>query len=202
MMVRCIAMLLTGGCRPARAQTMELVDWVNPLVGTDSKPSLSNGNTYPDISRPWGMNLWTPQNGTMGDGWQYSYGADKIRGFKQTHQPSPWMNDYGQFVLTPLTGKLRFEEDDRASWFSHKAETATPYYYHVYLADHDVTTELAPTERAARFRFTCPRTDSAYVVLGLVRVFGPGFILRVPGYRPIHAGRAALSEGDLAPARW
>ena len=52
MMVRCIAMLLTGGCRPARAQTMELVDWVNPLVGTDSKPSLSNGNTYPDISRP------------------------------------------------------------------------------------------------------------------------------------------------------
>lgn len=60
MMVRCIAMLLTGGCRPARAQTMELVDWVNPLVGTDSKPSLSNGNTYPDISRPWGMNLWTP----------------------------------------------------------------------------------------------------------------------------------------------
>ncbi|GAA4035230.1 GH92 family glycosyl hydrolase [Hymenobacter glaciei] len=161
--------LLAGGLLLAagtvRAQTTELVDWVNPLIGTDSKPSLSNGNTYPDISRPWGMNSWTPQTGKMGDGWQYSYGADKIRGFKQTHQPSPWMNDYGQFVLMPLTGKLRFEEDDRASWFSHKAETATPYYYRVYLADHDVTTELVPTERAARFRFTFPRTDSAYVVL-------------------------------------
>lgn len=169
MMVKCILKLLAGGlwlaAGPAQAQTTELVDWVNPLVGTDSKPSLSNGNTYPDISRPWGMNSWTPQTGKMGDGWQYSYGADKIRGFKQTHQPSPWMNDYGQFVLMPLTGKLRFEEDDRASWFSHKAETATPYYYRVYLADHDVTTELAPTERAARFRFTFPRTDSAYVVL-------------------------------------
>ncbi len=169
MMVKCILTWLAGvgllAAGPAQAQTTELVDWVNPLVGTDSKPSLSNGNTYPDISRPWGMNSWTPQTGKMGDGWQYSYGADKIRGFKQTHQPSPWMNDYGQFVLMPLTGKLRFAEDDRASWFSHKAETATPYYYRVYLADHDVTTELAPTERAARFRFTFPRTDSAYVVL-------------------------------------
>ncbi|WP_460501789.1 GH92 family glycosyl hydrolase [Hymenobacter agri] len=169
MMVKRTLTLLIGGLAlitsPTHAQTSDLVDWVNPLVGTDSKPSLSNGNTYPDISRPWGMNSWTPQTGKMGDGWQYSYGADKIRGFKQTHQPSPWMNDYGQFVLMPLTGKLRFAEDDRASWFSHKAETATPYYYRVYLADHDVTTELTPTERAARFRFTFPRTDSAYVVL-------------------------------------
>ena len=40
--------------------------------------------------------------------------------------------------------------------FSHKAETATPYYYKVYLADHDVVTEIAPTERAAAFRFTFP----------------------------------------------
>jgi predicted alpha-1,2-mannosidase len=93
------------------------------------------------------------------------YSADKIRGFKQTHQPSPWMNDYGQFAIMPLTGKLRYNEDDRASWFSHKAEVVKPYYYSVYLADHDVTTEITPTERAASFRFTFPKTDSAYVVI-------------------------------------
>jgi len=141
------------------------VEWVNPLMGTDSKPSLSNGNTYPAITLPWGMNTWMPQTGKMGDGWAYTYAADKIRGFKQTHQPSPWMNDYGQFSIMPLTGKLRPGEDQRASWFSHKAEVAKPYYYAVYLADHDVTTEIAPTERAARFRFTFPQTDSAYVIL-------------------------------------
>lgn len=141
------------------------VDWVNPLMGTDSKHSLSNGNTYPSIGLPWGMNIWTPQTGKMGDGWQYQYSADKIRGFKQTHQPSPWMNDYGQFSIMPLTGKPRYKEDDRASWFSHKAETVQPYYYSVYLADHDITTEIAPTERAARFRFTFPQTDSAFVVV-------------------------------------
>ncbi len=63
------------------------VERVNPLVGTQSTYSLSAGNTYPAIAMPWGMNFWTPQTGRMGDGWQYMYAAEKIRGFKQTHQP-------------------------------------------------------------------------------------------------------------------
>ncbi len=141
------------------------VDYVNPLMGTDSKFALSNGNTYPAIAMPWGMNFWTPQTGEMGDGWAYTYDSDKIRGFKQTHQPSPWINDYGQFSLMPVTGKLVIDQDRRASWFSHKAEKVTPYYYSVYLADHDVTTEIAPTERCAYFRFTFPETDNSYVVI-------------------------------------
>lgn len=152
------------------------VDWVNPLMGTDSKHNLSNGNTYPSIGLPWGMNMWTPQTGKMGDGWQYQYSADKIRGFKQTHQPSPWMNDYGQFSIMPFTGKPRYKEDERASWFSHKAESVQPYYYSVYLADHDVTTEMTPTERAVRFRFTFPKTDSAFV---LVDAFDKGSYIKI-----------------------
>jgi len=154
-----------------RAQNVQIdkvenpVDWADPLMGTDSNGGLSNGNVYPAIARPWGMNFWTPQTGEMGNGWAYTYDANKIKGFKQTHQPSPWMNDYGQFSLMPITGKLRFNEEERQSWFSHKAETVTPYYYSVYLADHDVTTEITPTERAARFRFTFPETDSSFVVI-------------------------------------
>lgn len=141
------------------------IDYVSILVGTQSKHSLSNGNTYPAVARPWGMNFWTPQTGKMGDGWVYSYDADKIRGFKQTHQPSPWINDYGQFAIMPVTGKPIFNENDRASWFSHKAEIARPNYYKVYLADHDVVTEFTPTERVVMFRFTFPETEHAYVVV-------------------------------------
>lgn len=165
-MPKLLPALLTLLSFTATAQVpRDLAALVNPLMGTDSKPSLSNGNTYPAIARPWGMNFWLPQTGKMGSGWAYQYAADKLNGFKQTHQPSPWMNDYGQFSIMPITGKLRFEEEQRASWFSHKAEEVTPYYYRVYLADHNITTELTPTERAARFRFTFPQTDSAYVVL-------------------------------------
>ena len=152
------------------------VDWVNPLMGTDSRRDFSNGNTYPAIALPWGMNFWTPQTGVMGNGWQYTYSPEaspsdprgveyKIRGFKQTHQPSPWMNDYGQFSIMPVSGKLKFTENARASWFSHKAETAKPYYYSVYLAEADITTEITPTERAAQFRFTFPKADSSFIVI-------------------------------------
>ena len=149
----------------ANAQTSSLVDLVNPLMGTDSKFSLSNGNTYPAIATPWGMNFWTPQTAEMGDGWAYKYDDNKIRGIKQTHQPSPWINDYASFSLMAVTGDLKYNEDERASWFSHKAEDAKPYHYETYLADYDVTAEITPTERAAVFKFTFPENKSSYIIL-------------------------------------
>lgn len=146
-------------------QQNDLTKFVNPLIGTDSKYELSNGNTYPAIALPWGMNFWTPQTNKMGDGWGYQYSANKIRGFKQTHQPSPWINDYGVFSIFPTTDSLVFNEEKRESWFSHKAETSLPHYYKVYLADYNTTVEITPTERAARFRITYPETEKAYLIV-------------------------------------
>ena len=160
-----LLILLAGFLGFAKAATVDYASYVNPLVGTESTFELSTGNTYPAIARPWGMNFWTPQTGKMGDGWTYQYTATKIRGFKQTHQPSPWINDYGQFAIMPMVNAPEFNEDKRASWFSHKGETAKPYYYKVYLADYDIVTELVPTERAAMFRFTFPENEHSYVVV-------------------------------------
>lgn len=171
------------------------VEMVNPLMGTDSKPSLSNGNTYPTIGVPWGMNYWIPQTGQMGNGWAYQYASDKIRGFKQTHQPSPWMNDYGQFSIMPVTRHLSFRQDDRASWFSHKAEVAKPYYYSVYLADHDVTTEITTTERAAQFQVTYPASDSSFLVID---GFNRGSYIKViPSEKKIIGYTTRYSRGKL-----
>src|SRR5580704_291031 len=189
------ALLLAMGLTRAQwvGKVSDPVDYVNPLMGTQSTPDLSNGNTYPSIALPWGMNFWTPQTGKMGDGWQYTYTADKIVGFKQTHQPSPWMNDYGEFSIMPETG-IHITEDSRASWFSHKAEVVKPYYYSVYLADYDITTEIAPTERAARFRFTFPRTDSAYVVID---AYNRGSYIKViPGENKI-VGYSTRNSGGV-----
>ncbi|SDQ09837.1 alpha-1,2-mannosidase, putative [Prevotella sp. khp1] len=152
-------------CQSVAFAKMQPVDYVSTLVGTESNYNLSTGNTYPAVAMPWGMNFWVAQTGKNGDGWQYTYTANKIRGLKQTHQPSPWINDYGQFSLMPTVGPKVFNENKRASWFSHKAEVATPYYYCVYLADYDVTVEVAPTERAAVMQFTFPETDEANVVI-------------------------------------
>ena len=160
-----LLILLTGFFGLAKAANIDYADYVSPLVGTQSTFELSTGNTYPAIARPWGMNFWTPQTGKMGDGWTYQYTATKIRGFKQTHQPSPWINDYGQFALMPMVGKPEFNEEKRASWFAHKGEEAKAYYYKVYLADYDIVTELTPTERAAMFRFTFPESEHSYIVV-------------------------------------
>jgi predicted alpha-1,2-mannosidase len=149
----------------AQNPNISLADYVNPLVGTQSDFKLSNGNTYPAIALPYGMNFWTPQTGKNGDGWQYTYNSYKIAGFKQTHQPSPWIGDYGCFSIMPVTGKPEFVEANRSSWFSHKSEKAKPYYYSVYLSDPDATVEISPTERAAQLRITFPKSADSYIVL-------------------------------------
>ena len=188
--------LLTVASLTAKAAVTpaEPVDYVSTLVGTESKIELSTGNTYPAVAIPWGMNFWMPQTGKMGDGWAYIYRADKIRGFKQTHQPSPWINDYGQFSILPITGKPEFDQDKRASWFSHKAEIATPYYYRVYLADYDVVAELAPTERACAMRFTYPESDKSFVV---VDAFDKGSYVKILPEKQMIVGYTTKNSGGV-----
>jgi len=174
-----LLLILFSGCRQdhnVSDSDFDPSDLVNTLMGTDSEYKLSHGNTYPAIAVPWGMNFWTPQTRKMGDGWCYAYDDYKIMGIKQTHQPSPWINDYAAFSLMAVTGKLKISETDRASWFSHKAEVARPYYYSVYLADYDVTAEIAPTERAAVFNFTFPENDSSYI---LIDGFNKGSMVKI-----------------------
>ena len=177
---------------PVLLAAQQPVDYVSTLVGTQSRHELSTGNTYPAIAVPWGMNFWTPMTGDMGDGWVYTYQASKIKGFKQTHQPSPWINDYGQFALMPTSGAPVFDQNKRASWFSHFAEVAKPHYYKVYLADHNTTVEITPTSRAAMLRFTFGNAGSNNIV---VDAFDGGSMVevdtknrRITGYTTKNSG--------------
>ena len=97
------ALLLLYACQSTEDWIKDPVTLVNPLMGTASSYEFSAGNTYPAIGVPWGMHTWTPQTGRNGDGWTYTYDAHKLVGFKQTHQPSPWINDYGCFSLFPVS---------------------------------------------------------------------------------------------------
>ncbi|MDQ6761362.1 MAG: glycoside hydrolase family 92 protein, partial [Bacteroidota bacterium] len=153
------------------AQKLDLVNYVNTLQGTNSKLELTYGNTYPDIALPFGMNTWSPQTGKNGSGWKYQYFVDSIRGFEQAHQCSSWTNDYAVFSLMPAT-QLVVNEDKRALHFSHKNEIAKPNYYKVTF-ENKLTTEVAPTERGAHFRFSFPaKTKSFLIVDGYTKMSG------------------------------
>ena len=159
--------LLAGCCRndSSDIQICSPVDYVTTIVGTQSTGDFSTGNTYPATAMPWGMNFWTPQTGDNHNRWAYSYNDHTIRGFRQIHQPSPWIGDYGTFSIMPVKDIANVGQEARASWFSHKSETTKPHYYQVYLADPDVNVEIAPTDRAAAMRFTFPDSETSGFVV-------------------------------------
>jgi putative alpha-1,2-mannosidase len=178
-----IISLVFTGCDRSDKETIEAADLASPLMGTDSEYLLSHGNTYPAVALPFGMNFWTPQTRKNGDGWTYTYDDHRIVGIKQTHQPSPWINDYAAFSLMGVTGGNKIIEEQRASWFSHKSEVSLPYYYRVYLADYDISAEVTPTERASMFRFTFPENDSSAVVVDAFA--GGSMVTIIPSERKI-----------------
>ena len=183
------------GCGGNYVETVsDPVDYVSTLTGSLSHHAYSTGNTYPAVALPWGMNFWTPQGGRMGDGWAYRYDQNWIRGFKQTHQPSPWINDYGQFAIMPVRDAAAVNQNARASWFSHKSETAKPYYYQVYLADHDINVELTPTERAAAFTFTFPEGENSGVI---VDAFDNGSYIKVVPEQQAVVGFTTKNSGGV-----
>lgn len=148
----------------ANAQLKDLVQYVNTLQGTDSHYGLSYGNTYPTTGMPYGMHTWSAQTGQNGEGWKYQYFIDKIRGFCQSHQCSPWMSDYAVYSFMPVVGELIVNQEKRAAKFSHDNETAKPHYYKVTFGN-GVATEMAPTTRGVHFRFSYPNKGDAYLVL-------------------------------------
>jgi len=149
----------------ATADAAAPVMLANPLQGTDSTGGFSHGNEYPAIALPFPMNVWAPYTQPARDSFYYQYRQNKIRGIRQTHQPSPWIGDYANFSLMPVSGKLVVKEDERASEFRHETEVARPSYYQVRLDTWKATMEVTPTERAASFRFTFEEKGDAYVVL-------------------------------------
>ena len=160
-----VALAVTSLLAPMCLAAEPLVELANPLQGTDSVREFSHGNLYPAIAVPFPMNAWAPYTQPLPDSFYYQYRQPTFRGIRQTHQPSPWINEYAAFAFMPVTGKLRVTDVDRGTTFSHADETARPSYYRVYLPAYDATLEVTPTERCASFRITYGERAPAYLVL-------------------------------------
>ena len=141
-----------------------LLQYANPLIGTQSSYELSNGNVYPAVAHPWGMNFWTPQTEPHDSRWIYKYDSKKINGFRCTHSPSPWMGDYGAFSIMPGVGGLTIDEKRRALSFYHTSEMSLPNYYEVDFFEKKITAEMTATLRGAMMRFTFPESTSSWIM--------------------------------------
>ena len=140
-----------------------LVYRVNPRQGTASHFGFSQGNTLPLVSLPFGMTSWSPQ--TDEGSWLYHPDARKLQGIRATHQPSPWIGDYGHFVVMAQVGTPRLSAHDRSSAIRPDELELYPHYLKANLRRYKTVLEMTPTERCALFRFTFPKTDAARVIL-------------------------------------
>ncbi len=144
---------------------VNLIQYVNPLIGTNSNPDNFSGNVSPIAAMPFGMNLWIPNTVNRDPRWIYSYESNRIKGFRCSHQPSPMLGDYGTFSIMPMSGELIIDPYRRASEFDHNDEIATPYSYGVILKRSNIKVDVVPTLRGGSFNFTFQEASSSYILL-------------------------------------
>lgn len=144
-----------------------LLQYVNPLQGTDSHHGFSKGNTLPLIAMPFGMNHWSVQT-DEGSGWFFSPRHRKIQGIRCTHQPSPWMGDYGAFVLMPQVGEQYLSAGRRATSYRPDKTTFKPDYLQTEFLASGIELSMTPTERGAIFTIDLPATPAARLIVDTI----------------------------------
>lgn len=141
---------------------MSRLNLVNVKQGTKSLPRFSQGNTLPLVQRPFGMAAFAPQterNMGYGNGnWWYHPESHSLEGIRLTHQPSPWIQDYGTFLMTPQNDIIA--DNNSAAWSGYRPSEAviTPSYLNYYFLRSMCAFELTPVERGAKARLTV-KTD-------------------------------------------
>lgn len=133
---------------------MDLLDFANPLQGTDSTHTFSKGNTCPLIGSPRAMTYWTPQ--TSDGRFIFNRREVKVSGFRATHSPSPWMGDHGHFDIIPVHGPIGLTPETRASSHHPDAQHCRPDRYITRLLRYNIDVELTATAYCGVFRFTFP----------------------------------------------
>ncbi len=106
------------------------------------------------------MNHWSAQ--TQEGRWFFSPHDKKLQGIRCTHQPSPWMNDYGHFTVMANTGTERHLSAGKRSR-AYKGEFG-PHRFKAELLNDGTTIEMVPTIRGAIFRFRFPEGKVGRVI--------------------------------------
>lgn len=153
------------------AQTKKLINYVNPMIGTDG-----HGHTYPGAVMPFGMVQLSPDTGIEGWDWcsGYHYSDNSIMGFSHTHLSGTGGTDYADILLMPTIGDIKIKPgkkntigDGYRSKFKHENEFASPGYYSVFLDDYKIKAELTSTNRVGVHKYTFPKSIRSNIIIDL-----------------------------------
>ena len=169
-----------------------LLDYANPAQGTESVHAFSQGNTLPLVARPFAMTHWGPQ--TEEGNRFYKPSARQIQGIRATHQPSPWIGDYGHFLLCPQSGDRLLGSWQRNSTFRPDETTLRPHYFKTVMRRYRTTVECTPTERCALLRMHFPSDRPARLIVDL---FDGGSHMDVDGEGNSLSGYTRANSGGV-----
>ena len=165
----------------------DLESYVNVLGGTDSRYDLSTGNTLPLIQVPWGFNSYSIQSDDdpTYKGWWFHPSDRRFFGLRVTHQPSPWIEDYGNFLISPsvlfddviaasLDGTHKEKSNKRMvtngnslmqfTGYSSKRSIFSPSYFKTFLYGYSTSRgntvlEFSPTSHGGVLKVQFPEFD-------------------------------------------
>lgn len=133
---------------------MALIPFVNVKQGSQSQPRFSRGNTLPLTQLPFAMAGFTPQTDGGRGNWFYHPDDRSLEGVRLTHQPSPWVGDYGHFLLMPQCGEPQADRARRWSGYRPEEAVLRPDYLQLDFLRYQALLELTPAERGAVIRLT------------------------------------------------
>jgi predicted alpha-1,2-mannosidase len=165
------------------AQQKNVVQYVNPLIGTQRM-----GHTFPGATVPFGMVQLSPDTDTLPYEMNGKYNADvykycagyqyddkTIVGFSHTHFSGTGHSDLGDFLIMPTVGALQLNPgvatDTKTGFrsaFSHANEKAEAGYYKVQLDDDNITAELTASTRTGFHQYTFPKSNDAHIIFDLM----------------------------------
>jgi predicted alpha-1,2-mannosidase len=142
----------------------DFTQYVDPFVGTGG-----HGHTFPGPTMPFGMVQLGPD--TRLTGWDgcsaYHFTDNRVYGFSHTHLSGTGCSDYGDVLLMPTVGAVKFNQKGYSSTFDKKNEKATVGYYSVLLDESKIKVELAATTRAGIHKYTFPKSNKSNIILDL-----------------------------------
>ena len=140
---------------------MKLLGYVNVLQGTKSSNRYSCGNTLPMVQMPFGMGGFSLQTNGKNGNWFFSPDDRSIEAVRLTHQPSPWIGDYGCVCFMPQTDEVYPTAE--SGWSSYRPEKSVirPDLLDVFLLRYRTRLKLTPTERGAYMQINYPENKKA-----------------------------------------
>lgn len=160
------------GCADRKSK-LQLLDYVNPFIGTGG-----HGHTFMGVSVPFGAVQVGPNN--YYKGWDWCSGfhiSDSILiGFSHLHLSGTGCAELGDVLVMPISGKNRFShsrvlnasEGGYVSKYKVESIVANPAYFRILLDRYDIQAELTATERVGFHRYTYTnKNDLAHLLINL-----------------------------------